>query len=231
MEKQSKLFLFMGLPGSGKGTISHMCTTKLGWIQLSTGNLCREHIQNQTELGKHIDFIIKSGKLVEDEIIIEMIKQWLVQVLNSEAVVILDGFPRTMRQAHLLDEILKTLNIQIQMQIMHFDIESEKIIDRILHRAVCTNKECQQVYSLKPASDLAPQSHGSCDRCNASLMQRSDDTVESIRNRFEIYHYNEQDILKYYSERGLKPSIINADRFVEEIFEDVKKIAGIRNVC
>ena len=221
----------MGLPGSGKGTISHMCTTKLGWIQLSTGNLCREHIQNQTELGKHIDFIIKSGKLVEDEIIIEMIKQWLVQVLNSEAVVILDGFPRTMRQAHLLDEILKTLNIQIQMQIMHFDIESEKIIDRILHRAVCTNKECQQVYSLKPASDLAPQSHGSCDRCNASLMQRSDDTVESIRNRFEIYHYNEQDILKYYSERGLKPSIINADRFVEEIFEDVKKIAGIRNVC
>ena len=62
-------------------------------------------------------------------------------------------------------------------------------------------------------------------------MQRSDDTVESIRNRFEIYHYIEQDILKYYSERGLKPSIINADRFVEEIFEDVKKIAGIRNVC
>lgn len=232
MEKQSKLFLFMGLPGSGKGTISHMCTTKLGWIQLSTGNLCREHIQNQTELGKHIDFIIKSGKLVEDEIIIEMIKQWLVQVLNSEAVVILDGFPRTMRQAHLLDEILKNLNIQIQMQILHFDIESEKIIDRILHRAVCTNKECQQVYSLKPASDLAPQYHGVCDRCNASLIQRSDDTVESIRHRFEIYHYNEQDILKYYLERGLKPSIINADRSVEEIFEDVKKIAGIRNnVC
>ena len=231
MEKQSKLFLFMGLPGSGKGTISHMCTTKLGWMQLSTGNLCREHIQNQTELGKHIDFIIKSGKLVEDEIIIEMIKQWLAQVLNSEAAVILDGFPRTMRQAHLLDEIFKTLNIQVQMQIMHFDIESEKIIDRILHRAVCTNKECQQVYSLKPESDLAPQSHGTCDRCNASLMQRSDDTVESIRNRFEIYHHNEQDILKYYFERGLKPSIINADRSVEEIFEDVKKIAGIRNVC
>lgn len=232
MEKQSKLFLFMGLPGSGKGTISHMCTTKLGWIQLSTGNLCREHIQNQTELGKHIDFIIKSGKLVEDEIIIEMIKQWLMQVLNSEAVVILDGFPRTMRQAHLLDEILRNLNIQIQMEILHFDIESEKIIDRILHRAVCTNKECQQVYSLKPASDLAPQSHGVCDRCNASLIKRSDDTVESIRKRFEIYHYNEQDIMKYYLERGLNPSIINADRFVDEIFEDVKKIAGIRtNVC
>jgi len=126
VEKQSKLFLFMGLPGSGKGTISHMCTTKLGWMQLSTGNLCREHIQKQTELGKHIDFIIKSGKLVEDEIILEMIKQWLMEVLHSQAVVILDGFPRTMRQAHLLDEILTTLDMQIQMQIVHFDIDSEK---------------------------------------------------------------------------------------------------------
>lgn len=220
----------MGLPGSGKGTISHMCTSKLGWVQLSTGNLCREHIQNQTELGKHIDFIIKSGKLVEDEIIIEMIQQWLMKVLHADAAVILDGFPRTMRQAYLLDEILKQLDVQIQMQILHFDIDSEKIIDRILHRAVCTNKECQQVYSLKPSSELAPQSHGTCDRCNASLMQRSDDTVESIRHRFEVYHENEQEILKYYSEHGLKPSVINADRSVEEIFEDVKKIAGIRDV-
>ena len=222
----------MGLPGSGKGTISHMCTTKLGWMQLSTGNLCREHIQKQTELGKHIDFIIKSGKLVEDEIILEMIKQWLMEVLNSEVVVILDGFPRTMRQAHLLDEILKTLDMQIQMQIVHFDIDSEKIIDRILYRAVCTNKECQQVYSLKPASDLAPQSHGKCDNCDASLMQRSDDTIESIRQRFDLYHQNEQSIKNYYLERGCKPSIVNTDRSVEEIFEDVKKIAGIRtNVC
>lgn len=218
----------MGLPGSGKGTISHMCTTKLGWMQLSTGNLCREHIQKQTELGKHIDFIIKSGKLVEDEIILEMIKQWLMEVLSSQAVVILDGFPRTMRQAHLLDEILTTLDMQIQMQIVHFDIDSEKIIDRILYRAVCTNKECQHVYSLKPASDLAPQSHGKCDHCDASLMQRSDDTIESIRQRFDVYHQNEQDIKNYYLERGCKPSVVNTDRSVEEIFEDVKKIAGIR---
>ena len=228
MQKQSKLFLFMGLPGSGKGTISHMCTTKLGWMQLSTGNLCREHIQKQTELGKHIDFIIKSGKLVEDEIILEMIKQWLMHVLNSEAVVILDGFPRTVRQAHLLDEILKQLTMPVQIEIVHFDIDSEKIIDRILYRAVCTNKECQQVYSLKPASDLAPQSHGKCDHCQASLMQRSDDTIESIRHRFDVYHHNEQDIKSYYVEHGCKISVVNADRSVQEIFENVENIAGIR---
>jgi len=93
---------------------------------------------------------------------------------------------------------------------------------------VCTNKECQQVYSLKPASDLAPQSHGKCDHCEASLMQRSDDTIESIRQRFDIYHQNEQDIKNYYLERGCKPSVVNTDRSVKEIFEDVKKIAGIR---
>ncbi len=232
MEKQSKLFLFMGLPGSGKGTISHMCTTKLGWIQLSTGNLCREHIQKQTELGKHIDFIIKSGKLVEDEIILEMIKQWLMHVLKSEAVVILDGFPRTVRQAQLLDEILQDLDTKTQMQIIYFDIDSEKIIDRVLYRAVCTNKKCQHVYSLKPGSDLAPRVSGICDYCGSPLTQRSDDTIESIRHRFDIYYQNEQDIKNYYKDHGCKISIVDADRSVQEIFEDVEKIAGIcNNVC
>jgi len=220
----------MGLPGSGKGTISSLCTSQLGWVPLSTGNLCREHIQKQTDLGKQIDFIIKSGKLVSDEIIAEMVEQWLKQVFNSPMVIVLDGYPRTLRQAHLLDAMLEKLNVNVKMQILHFNINSEKIMERILYRTICTNKECQRAYSLKPNSGLLPQSPGRCDSCNAPLTKRSDDTMESIRHRLDSYHCNEQDIVKYYLDRGIKPCVINTDRAVEVIFEDVKKIAGVHDV-
>ena len=104
-----RVILFIGPPGSGKGTLSQKCVQKLGWQQISTGDLCRRHIAKQTEIGKSIDFAIKSGKLVSDGLISQMVFDWFRQENIESDVVILDGYPRTVNQAKDFDELADQL--------------------------------------------------------------------------------------------------------------------------
>lgn len=104
---QEKIFIFIGPPGSGKGSLSSLCTQKFGWKQLSTGNLCIKHIANETSIGKKIDFAIKSGKLIEDDLITQMITEWFTNQSVNSLAVILDGYPRTVEQARFFDDFIK----------------------------------------------------------------------------------------------------------------------------
>lgn len=214
----------MGLPGSGKGTMANLCTKELGWLPLSTGNLCRQHIKNQTEIGKQIDLIIKSGKLVSDDIVAAMVQDWLQEVIKTNQNILLDGFPRTVKQAELLSDIIKKLGLDPMITMVQFDIDRTIIIDRILHRVMCTNKSCQKAYSMKKDSSLYPKKETSCDDCGSDLVKRSDDTLESIQQRFEMYDDHVKSLLDFYVDQGITAVSVNADRQVQDIFEDIKKI-------
>ncbi len=155
---QKDIFIFLGPPGSGKGSLSHLCVKRLGWQQLSTGNLCREHIAQQTDIGKQIDFAIKSGKLISDSLIIEMASAWLKKTFEHTGIVIFDGFPRTVPQAQALHEIITSLD-DVTMNVVRMDIPFETVVYRLLARSICQNNKCQSVYSMHKHSSQQPVKH------------------------------------------------------------------------
>lgn len=222
-----KVYIFLGPPGSGKGTLSNLCVKHLGWSQLSTGNLCRKHIAEQTEIGKQIDLALKSGKLISDELITDMVKNWLFEIIDRVDSVILDGFPRTLPQAQAFGAIIAEKVSTISAKIVKFSIADNLVIDRIGSRYVCKNKNCQTVYSLVENSNLAPKRSMICDNCDSELMRRSDDAVETITERLVTYHKHEQALIDYYLKTGFSVIDVNAERSIDCLFEEFKKINGV----
>lgn len=222
-----QVYIFLGPPGSGKGTLSNLCVKNLGWSQLSTGNLCRKHIAEQTEIGKLIDLALKSGKLISDELITDMVKDWLFEIIDSVDSVILDGFPRTLPQAQAFGKIITEKMSTMCAKVVKFSIPDEKVIARVGSRFVCKNKNCQTVYSLVENSNLAPKRSMICDNCDSELIRRSDDSVETITERLVTYHKHEQALIDYYVDTGFSVVDVNAERSIESLFEEFKRINGV----
>jgi adenylate kinase len=220
---KKKVYIFIGPPGSGKGTLSHLCEQRLGWVQLSTGNLCRKHIAEQTEIGKQIDFALKSGKLVSDELINAMVHGWFEAIIKQENNVILDGFPRTVGQAQALHAFLKPHLRYVDVQVVRFSISDESVITRICNRLVCLNKDCQEVYSLNPGSRM-PAKHMRCDVCSSGLGRRNDDAVSAIKDRLQTYHKHERDLLKFYEQISFSIREFMAEMQLNDVFEEFKKL-------
>ncbi len=212
----------MGPPGAGKGSLATRCVHELGFDQLSTGNLCRKHISEGTQIGKQIDFAIKSGKLVSDELITDMVGEWLDQKVVGTQTVILDGFPRTVAQASGLLNILQERFGDNRLRVIKLEIKNEQVIERIVGRALCSNKECQAVYSLHSGSPLGPQKEMICDLCESSLIKRSDDTIEVIQERLAVYYHHEKDLLDFFAEQGQEIIELEVERPLEDIFGDFK---------
>lgn len=223
MSQKKQVYIFIGPPGSGKGTLSHLCERKLGWIQLSTGNLCRKHIAEQTEIGKQIDFALKSGKLVSDSLINAMVHDWFNSIIKQEDNIILDGFPRTVGQAEALHDFLKPHLEIIDVQVVRFSISDESVISRICGRLVCLNKDCQEVYSLNPGSRM-PAKHMKCDICSSELGRRNDDAVTAVKDRLQTYHKHERDLLGFYARTPFLVKEFMAEMHLEDVFEEFKKL-------
>jgi len=212
----------MGPPGSGKGTLSSLCVKEFGWNQVSTGNLCRNHIQRNTDIGQQMKAALDQGQLVSDEIIANMIQEWMLSQKESLQNVIFDGYPRTKKQAEQLYALVKKNLKESELVLIKFQVDVNVLIERILTRVVCSNKDCQKAYSLtKDAPKIANQ----CDLCEESLIRRSDDTVETLTNRLNIYNQHEQDIIDFYADQGLLVSTIDATRSIQEVFNDFNKLA------
>ena len=221
-----EIVIFLGPPGSGKGSLSHLCVKKLGWVQLSTGNLCRQHIADETSIGKHIDFTIKSGKLIPDSLIIDMVEDWLTKQLSTASVIILDGFPRTVPQAKALDNLIsKNIFSGLTLRIVRMTLPDDTIVERLTSRLICSNKQCQVVYSAE--GSLAPRTPMICDECSSPLIRRADDVRETVYERLMAYHKHERDLVHYYEKTGQLVYELNAERPIEEVFEQFATMIGL----
>jgi adenylate kinase len=218
---QKIIFSFFGAPGSGKGTLAEQCVSKLGFQVLSTGNLCREHIAKQTAIGKEIQQCTNEGRLVSDDLIIGMVKPWLIDRLSSSTPIILDGFPRTKEQAAKLVQMLKESMPEHQFRIIKIVLPKEEIVERLVNRVVCENKSCQAVYNLS----MPEAQKGICPKCGNKLIQREDDKKEVIERRFEVYQKNEDDVLNYYRSTNQNIEELNISKLTPtEVFEKFKSI-------
>lgn len=222
--KKNKIFIFLGPPGSGKGTLSAQCAQAFGWVQVSTGNLCRDHILRQTELGKQIKSTLEQGHLVADEVVAQMVQEWIVAQNEMPQALIFDGYPRTKNQADLFYSLIINSLKNFEFILIKLNISSEKIIDRILMRAVCSNKDCQQIYSLRQGNNNQPKCEMICDFCQSSLNQRADDTKEILEKRLEVYYEHEQAILDVYAAKEFKIGVLDASQESDIVFNDFKKI-------
>jgi adenylate kinase len=215
MSNGGLVYIFIGPPGSGKGTVAHECVKRLGWASLSTGNLCREHIGKKTEIGKEIDLIIKSGKLVSDELITSLVDEWLANTIDKSEGIILDGYPRTEQQVVLFFDLLRLRYPRVQVQVVKFDISDEIVINRLSNRLICQNKNCQAVYSMISLGGFTPGRDHVCDICSSQLARRLDDKPEVIRDRLIIYH--QHDLSRVFEKMGQSIQVIDGDRSFSEV--------------
>lgn len=212
-----KLIIF-GPPGSGKGTYATRLEMKLGTMPIAMGDIFREAIKQATPLGKKVESYLKSGQLVPDDVVIEVLKEKIDQK-ETEKGFILDGFPRTIQQADALGKIAKmdaVINLQVPERI---------IIARLSSRRICKN--CGAVYNILY---LKPKKERTCDVCGGPLYQREDDTEKVIRDRIKVYEKQTQPLLKYY--KGKVPFVnfecteldLPPEKAVAEIVEGLRKI-------
>jgi len=221
------IYVFIGPPGSGKGSLSKLCVSELGFRQLSTGDLCRQHIKNQTNIGKQIDFTIKSGKLVADGIIIEMVNEWLAEQIRLGRKIILDGYPRNVVQAQTLDVFLKENSNNLDFRVIRLVVSDNVVIERILGRGLCQNVECQVVYSFILGSSYKPKKDMICDICGAQVIRRVDDNQETFLKRLNVYHEYEQGILDFFNKNLRVVNQLNVEKPLDEVFRDFKKLLGL----
>ena len=176
------IIIMLGAPGTGKGTVAGMLQEKLRIKQVSTGDIFRKNMKEQTELGKLAEQYISKGQLVPDDVTIKIVEDRLNEpdVQNG---IILDGFPRTVKQAEALDKILEEKGKKVD-KVINLTTPEEEIIERIVNRRVCSNQECKAVYNivLHP-----PKVEGICDKCGSELVTRKDDTEETVKARLKSY--------------------------------------------
>lgn len=183
-------FIFLGPPGAGKGTLAKQAAQVYNIPHISTGDIFRENIKNQTELGKKVDAIIKSGGLVSDDITCELVKDRLSKP-DTKNGYILDGFPRTIPQAEALETFAKI------DAAVNFDISDETVVERLGGRVCC--KECGQMFHVK---FNPPKTEGKCDKCGGELYTRDDDKTESIQNRLVVYRKSTAPLIDFYKNKG-----------------------------
>lgn len=226
MNQAANVFIFIGPPGAGKGSLASLCVKHFDWLQISTGNLCRKHIAEQTKIGKEIDLILKSGKLIEDDLITFMVFEWFNENVDKSSGIIFDGYPRTVAQAQAFDAMLKAQFPAVRVRVILFNLDDDVVVNRLCSRYVCQNKECQAVYSLSPHSDLAPVETTVCDLCSGVLGRRDDDNEIAVRNRLEIYHRHEQQLINFYQDNGIEIITLDASKPLREVFEKFVHIVG-----
>ena len=215
------VIIMLGAPGTGKGTVAGILTQKLGVPQVSTGDIFRKHIKEQTELGKLADKYISKGHLVPDDVTIDLVKSRL-QEEDVKDGIILDGFPRTVVQAEALDKMLAEQGRKVDM-VVNLTTPKEEIIERITNRRICSNPECKTIYNLilNP-----PKVEGICDKCGSELVQRKDDNRETVEARFENYLEVTSPLVEYYTKKGnLRTELVSKDinRLGKDVAEDIAK--------
>ena len=205
--------IMLGAPGAGKGTQAEMIADKYGIPHISTGDIFRMNIRENTELGQKAKVYMDRGDLVPDELTTNLVSD-RIRKPDCEKGFILDGFPRTINQAECLEKELKELGLQIDHAI-DVDVPDEAIVRRMSGRRFCP--KCGAVYHVEY---LKPAKEGICDRCGAELVLRDDDVPETVQKRLDVYHAQTEPLISFYSERELLRKL-DGTRDKEVIFRDI----------
>lgn len=210
-------FILFGPPGAGKGTQAKLLTKRYGLAHISTGDILRQEVRNNTDLGQKAKGYMESGKLVPDSLVTEMVKKRL-QDKSLDKGFILDGFPRTEAQAKALDAIL-----QGGVDTAFYLSTSEKVVvQRLTGRRVCP--KCGTNYHLV---NMPPKKDMLCDQCAVALYQRPDDNEETVKNRLNVYLKESSAVLDYYKKQG-RLQDVSGDMDSEEVFKVIsKKISAL----
>lgn len=205
--------ILLGPPGAGKGTQARYISKHSSLPHISTGDILRENINNNTNLGIKARSYMSKGELVPDELLITIIKERLSRN-DCSGGFLLDGYPRTIPQADALQMILTESNKKLDI-VLNIDVDDEELIKRLSGRRMCS---CGASYHVlfNP-----PQTNGICNTCKGKLYQRDDDKAEAIKNRLAVYKKQTQPLIEYYDEKRLLRTIDGA-KDITQIFEDIK---------
>lgn len=211
--------ILLGAPGAGKGTVAKLLTGLDGSVQISTGDILRGAVKAGTELGQKAEAFMKSGDLVPDELIMDIMKARL-QEPDCEKGFLLDGFPRTIPQAEALKVLLSDIGITLDMA-ASLEVPREVILDRLSTRRTCENSDCQAIYNIKSSPTKVD---GICDKCGSKVIQREDETEEAISHRLETYNEKTAPLTGYYEKEGLLMTVnaTSSDTVVKAIQERIK---------
>ncbi|MFN6991894.1 MAG: adenylate kinase [Fervidobacterium sp.] len=203
--------IFLGPPGAGKGTYAKKLVEKYSIPHISTGDIFREAIAKQTELGKKVQEIVNSGNLVPDDLTNALVAERLRQPDCSNGFV-LDGYPRTLNQAEALDKMLKSMEKELTGAI-YFEVDEETVVERISTRRVCS--KCGKVYNV---ITLPPKVEGICDDCGSPIIQRDDDKEEIVRSRYRVYIEKTTPLIEYYRNQN-KLFTLDGRKSIEEVMK------------
>ena len=204
-----KCTILIAAPAAGKGTIAKYLQEKYNYNHLSTGNLLREEIKNKTDLGLKVSSLVERGLLVSDDIILEIIEN---KLSNMNCNLVLDGFPRNINQAKLLDNYILNSNIEID-KVIFIDVDKEVAIDRIVNRLTC--EDCGSVFNKNILNELK------CTKCGGNLVSRKDDTRESYLLRYNQFIDETMPLVNYY---GDKVITIYNDKTIEDMYKTIDNI-------
>jgi len=211
--------IFIAPPAAGKGTQSELLCNNHNFYHLSTGDLLREAISKNDENSIKLKQIIEQGKLVGDDIILDLISK----EIGKDGDYIFDGFPRNLKQAISFDELLVSLNRKVDY-VIYLKVDKFLAQKRILGRLSCSN--CGSVYNSQ-IEESNPKIEGICDDCGASLIKRTDDNEETFNNRFDTYMKETEPVINYYKDLNILYELDSSlDKYI--IFNEIKKIIGVK---
>ena len=206
--------ILLGAPGAGKGTQAELLMQHLGIPSISTGNMLREAMANGSELGKQVKQCMDEGKLVSDDLVLNLVAERTAQP-DCKNGFILDGVPRTLAQAEALDA--KGVKID---HVISIEIDDAVIEGRMTGRRVCT--KCGATYHI---TVNPPKTSGICDQCGSEVVIRKDDAAETVRNRLKIYHESTEILKSYYASQN-KLRLVEGNQPIEDAYHDILRVLG-----
>ena len=208
--------IMLGAPGAGKGTQAQMIAEKYDLPHVSTGDIFRANIKNGTELGKEAKSYMDRGVLVPDELTVRILLDRVAQE-DCKNGYILDGFPRNIPQAEVLDKALAELGDKVDVAI-DMEVPDENIIRRMAGRRACT--ACGATYHIE---NVPPKKEGICDKCGEALIQRDDDKEETVKNRLNVYHEQTQPLIEFYAKKGILKTV-DGTQDMMDVFKTITDI-------
>ncbi len=210
------LIILLGPPGAGKGTQAKRIVSENNLVYISTGEILRKAVKEETSLGFRAKQYMDQGQLVPDELVVEIVKDRLVEPDDKKGA-LLDGFPRTVTQAKFLDKVLPDVNAKIDRVIL-IEVEENELIERLTGRRVCS--ECGANYHVQ---FQPPKVRNVCDRCGGDLYQRDDDSLETVKERLEVYKQQTEPLISFYQEKELL-STVDGNQDIDGVYKQINSI-------